>query len=126
MSDNLPNILLVEDDAISKDITTLFLKGLCNIEYADTGQLAIQMLKEKRYDGFLMDINLGRGLGGIEVVQAIKEIDHYSEVPIVAITAFAMAGDKEEFLAHGCTHYLSKPYTKNALITLMKEALKLS
>lgn len=51
-----------------------------------------------------MDINLGTGMSGTEAVGKIKQFDEYKDTPIVAITAFAMKGDKDEFLKAGCTH----------------------
>ncbi len=125
MEQKLPEILLVEDDIISKDITKLFLKDICNIDYAQTGVKAIEMLKNKTYNGFLLDINLGRGTSGIDVVHEIKRLPQYEAIPIIAITAFAMVGDREEFLEHGCTHYISKPFSKEALINLVKEVFNL-
>lgn len=126
MVNGLPNVLLVEDDPTSKDITKLFLRGICNIDYSPTGFQAIEMLGKRRYDAFLMDINLGRGMGGLEVAKEINHMPEYKGVPIIAITAFAMVGDKEEFLSSGCTHYISKPFTKNQLISLVKEALNIA
>ena len=68
-----------------------------------------------------MDINLGDGLSGLEVTKKIKKLKDYKETPIVAITAFAMEGDKEEFLSAGCTHYLSKPFSKSEFIELFNK-----
>jgi CheY-like chemotaxis protein len=70
-----------------------------------------------------MDINLVKGLSGIETAQRIKNLQAYKEVPIVALTAFAMSGEKEEILRSGCTHYLSKPFLKKDLVNLLKKIL---
>ncbi len=125
MSNDLPLLLLVEDDEVSKDIIIIFLKDVCNIEFAKDGPTAVEMLKNKKFDGFLMDINLGRGIGGIDVVHEIKKLPQYDNTPIIAITAYAMVGDKEEFLEEGCTHYISKPFLKSDLRKLVKEVLHL-
>ena len=66
-----------------------------------------------------MDINLRKGMDGIELTKVIRKIDGYQSTPIVAITAFAMGHEKEEFLSKGMTHYLSKPYVKNQLLSLL-------
>ena len=59
-------------------------------------------------------------LSGIETAQKIKSLSAYKDVPIVALTAFAMSGEKEEILRSGCTHYLSKPFLKKDLTNLLK------
>ena len=70
-----------------------------------------------------MDINLGKGLSGVETTEKIKNLKEYKNTPIVALTAFAMAGEKEEFLNFGLTHYLSKPFMKKDLVNLLKEII---
>lgn len=70
-----------------------------------------------------MDINLGTGMSGTEEVGKIKQFDEYKDTPIVAITAFAMKGDKDEFLKAGCTHYISKPFNRISIGWLVKKIL---
>ncbi|HDZ59149.1 MAG TPA: PAS domain S-box protein, partial [Ignavibacteriales bacterium] len=118
-----PEILLVENDDSSKEVTYLFLKDVCNLSFAVDGEDALNMVKEKYFDAILMDINLGSGISGKEVVKEIRKLDDYSDTPIVAITAFAMHGDKEEFIRAGCTHYLSKPFNKHNLLKLITTIL---
>ena len=125
-SDNIiiPDILLVEDDQISASVTELFLSNQFKIDSCKKAEAAIQMAKQKKYSAILMDINLGKGKSGLDAAKEIKLLREYSNVPIIAFTAFAMNGDKEEFLKAGCTHYMSKPFTKNELIDLIQKALK--
>jgi CheY-like chemotaxis protein len=85
---------------------------------------AIEKAKSMQYAAVLMDINLGLGTDGLKTAKFIKQIDSYKETPIVAITAFAMVGDKEEFLAAGCTHYISKPFEKKELIEMISGILQ--
>jgi CheY-like chemotaxis protein len=68
-----------------------------------------------------MDIDLGMGINGIETTQRIRKIPGYEKIPIVAVTAYAMTGDKEKFLAAGCSHYIAKPFPKDKLVSLVKE-----
>ncbi len=120
------NILYVEDDEDSRLIVKTILKDFCDIEYAGKGDEAIEMAKANNYLLILMDINLGKGIDGIETARKVREIPGYENIPIVALTAFAMKGDREEFLAGGCTHYLSKPFRKDDLrnlILMIKETL---
>jgi len=113
------DILYVEDDSDSRLIFKAILKDLCNIDFAESGDDAIEMAKNKEYSIIFMDINLGKGIDGIQTTKRLREIPDYKETPIFALTAFAMKGDREEFLEGGCTHYLSKPFKKDDLKNLV-------
>ncbi|MCW8822676.1 MAG: PAS domain S-box protein, partial [Ignavibacteriaceae bacterium] len=116
-----PKVLIVENDNASIDIIRLFLKDLCVVEFVDSGEKAYKLINENDYDLILMDINLGKGMSGTETTKEIRKIEKYKNIPIVAITGFAMRGDREEFLKAGCTHYLSKPFSRAKIIKLIKQ-----
>jgi len=116
-----PKVLIVENDNASIDIIRLFLKDLCVVEFIDSGEKAYKLINENDYDLILMDINLGKGMSGTETTKEIRKIEKYKNIPIVAITGFAMRGDREEFLKAGCTHYLSKPFSRAKIIKLIKQ-----
>jgi PAS domain S-box-containing protein len=118
-----PEILYVEDDPIAVDIVKTFIKDSYAVEIATSGKEGVEKAKAKIYSAILMDINLGRDMDGLEATKIIRTISGYKNVPIVAITAFAMVGDKEEFFEKGCTHYLSKPFTKKEFRELISEIL---
>ena len=113
-------ILYVEDDEISVKYVSTITKALYTIHSAKDSDEALNMIKQNKYDAILMDINLHRGMDGLELTKVIRKIDGYKSTPIVAITAFAMGHEKEEFLAKGMTHYLSKPFVKNQLLSLLE------
>ncbi len=115
--------LVVEDDAPSRILIEKCIKHLCNLEYAPNAEKALNMVKNKKYDFILMDINLGKGKDGIEATREIREMEEYKNTPIVALTAFAMDDDKEEFLKNGCTHYLSKPFKKLEIVQLVESII---
>ena len=115
----MKNILLVENDDMSIKLILYFLKDLYEIDVAKDGITALQMVKEKRYSAILMDIDLGPSINGLEVVSRINEFQEYKDVPIVAVTAYAAKGDENKFLAHGCNYYISKPFPKNKLLSLL-------
>ena len=119
----LPKVLYVEDDEISVHIVTRMLEGYCEIETAENAEIALHKAKENTYDAVFMDINLGKGMDGVKTTVLLKQMDAYTNTPIVALTAYAMMGDKEEFLEAGCTHYLSKPFTKKELLAVMRDVL---
>lgn len=117
-------ILVVEDDWVSRKFIEVVLKDYCLIEFALNGVDALEKIKNAKYDAILMDINLGRGMDGLTVTRLIREKEDYKSVPIAALTAFASQQEREEFLEKGCSHYLSKPFGKAALINLIKDMLK--
>jgi len=117
-------LLLVEDDQSNAGVIRFFLADLYEVDLALTGDEGINMAKKIKYEAILMDINLGSGMSGLEAAQKIKQIPGYVGTPIIAVTALAMRGDKEKFLAEGCTHYISKPFKKDDLIQLINKAVK--
>lgn len=119
-------LLVVEDDDINLSVIVAFLVKEYNIDTATNGLEAIEKANAKKFDAILMDINLGSGITGIDVVKTLRKNSEYANTPIIAITAFAMDGDKEEFLAGGCTDYISKPFTRNELLALIKKNLELN
>lgn len=119
----LPEILLVEDNPMNKEVTTIYLKKVCKVEYACDSQTALELVRKKKFPLILMDINLGGAVNGVDLRKMIKKIDGYEKVPMVALTGYAMKGDKEKLLEEGFTRYLSKPFLKTDLITLVEELI---
>ena len=70
-----------------------------------------------------MDINLGTGMNGIEVTKRIRQLPGYANVPVIAVTGYALFGDKEKLLSDGLTEYLPKPFDANELITIINKVL---
>ena len=68
----------------------------------------------------MLDINLGSGMDGVELMQKIRQIEYYKNIPIVAVTAYAADSDKAEFLTKGFSQYISKPFTQRELLALLK------
>lgn len=116
----MKKVLLVENDMASIELIKLFLKDKYEIDIAFSGVEGLEKVNQTKYDIILMDINLGAGMTGSELTKKIREIKSYKNTPIIAMTAFAMEGDKEEFLKAGCSHYLSKPFSKEELLTLLE------
>jgi CheY-like chemotaxis protein len=118
-------ILLVEDNLINQKITLLTLKPLVNtIDTAANGKEALDKFGTNNYDLILMDIKMPvmSGLIGTEKIRALESTTN-SHVPIIAITANAMIGDKEKCLSSGIDDYISKPYQPAALINKIKSML---
>jgi PAS domain S-box-containing protein len=115
------SVLLVDDDETNLLFTLNILHKHYRADTAIDGYKAIEKAGIKRYDIILMDINLGKGIDGIQAVHEIRKIKGYEKTPVVALTAYTLDGDKEEFLASGCTHYLGKPFSVNQLLNLLSE-----
>lgn len=73
-----------------------------------------------------MDINLGRSIDGLETTNQLRKLTGYLNIPIVAVTAYAGDEDKKEILSKGCSHYISKPYSRNDIIKLFKNIFEIS
>lgn len=112
-------ILYIEDDDYSIDVVTIMLRGLYSLDFARNANEAMQKVKRKGYDAILMDINLKKGLDGLQLTKLIRELPEYKDMPIIALTAYAMEKEKQEFLSKGLSHYLSKPFKKKDLVELL-------
>lgn len=117
----LPRILLVEDDPITNEVVQVYLRKKYIVDIALTEQQAINLIKTQKYFAVLLDINLGRGGSGLNVLKEIRKTPGLERLPVIAETAFAMKGDSQEFLDAGCNYYLSKPYLQPDLLELLEK-----
>jgi len=116
-------ILLVEDNLINQKITHLTLKPLVHsIDTASNGKEALDKFGTTSYDLILMDIQMPvmSGLVAAEKIRALESSTN-THVPIIAITANAMLGDKEKCISSGIDDYISKPFQPSALIDKIKK-----
>ena len=118
------SLLLVEDDEVNAKIILRFLEEEYKADWVKTGTEAIDLTARKKYDCFLMDISLKGELDGLMTAARIRKIPGYSLTPIIAVTAHAMVGDKEKYLNSGCSHYISKPFSKQELLFLLKKVFE--
>jgi|GEM_PF-1084011 PAS domain S-box-containing protein len=122
--DELPEVLLVEDNVINVEVVEHYLKGLCRLSSALDGEAAIKMISEKSFKLLLLDINLGNGFDGIEVLKEIKKREEYKDVPAIALTGYASDRNKKEFLENGFSGFLAKPFNKNELISIVNSVFE--
>ena len=118
-------ILLAEDDETTAfSISRLLEKSGLSVTVAHNGQEAVEMHEANDFDIILMDVSMPV-MDGIEACQRIRgsENSHKRDIPIIALTAYAMAGDKEKFLAAGMSGYLAKPVNMKILMQMMSETL---
>lgn len=114
-------ILLVEDNKVNQMVAKKIIEkaGLI-VEIANNGQEAIDMLDESDYDALLMDIQMPV-MGGLEATERIREQDRYRSLPIIAMTANAMTGDREKCLIAGMNDYTTKPVNPKKLIYMLSQ-----
>jgi two-component system cell cycle response regulator DivK len=102
-------VLVVEDERDNMDLFVQILRFHgCEVLKACDGREAINLTQQEIPDLILMDLSLP-ALDGWEATRAIKDIPEVSHIPVVALTAHAMVGDKERALEAGCDGYISKP-----------------
>lgn len=116
-------VLLIEDDEFCAYTVLRLMKNDFEIVHKFLGLEGIEEAKNNQYDIILLDIGL-KDINGVEVLNSIKSIPNYKDIPVIAVTAFAMLGDKEKFIAAGFSYYIAKPYLIKDFKDLMFEALK--
>lgn len=120
------NVLLVEDNLINQKIVLLSLKkSVKNVDIANNGKEALDKFGLVKYDLILMDIQMPI-MNGIVTTKKIRSIEKSTNThtPIIAITANALLGDREECLAAGMDDYISKPFQIETLIKKMESQLQ--
>lgn len=120
----LPTILYVEDDPIAIEMVGRMLRKVCKIDSTISAKEAIEKAGKQYYPLILMDVNLGRGLDGYQATAELRRMPQYKYIPIIALTAFAMLKDKEDAMRAGCTHYMSKPFKREAFVNMITELLQ--
>ncbi|HDO51861.1 MAG TPA: response regulator, partial [Rhizobiales bacterium] len=118
------HVLIVEDNDINQMLIAAYLEqfGLSH-ETAVNGKEAVNMMQRRRFDVVLMDIMMPV-MDGLEATKQIRALGApAAKVPIVALTANAMRGDRETYLAAGMDGYVSKPVSAADLFTALAEHL---
>lgn len=119
-----PSVLLVEDNEANVELVRLFTRGQFDLDVAKDGESSISLVKQNQYDCILMDINLGPGMDGIEVITLIRKIPSYATTPIIAVTGYTFRNEKEFIIAKGASHYIEKPFTRQQLLGILAEVVK--
>jgi two-component system, cell cycle response regulator DivK len=114
-------ILVVEDNELNMKLLNDVLEAH-GYEVMSTahGMVAVAWARQYRPDLILMDLQLP-DLSGLEATRRLKSDDETREIPVIAVTAFAMAGDEKKALDHGCDAYVSKPIVLRDFLNLIAE-----
>jgi CheY-like chemotaxis protein len=117
-------VLVVEDNPVNRRVFTHYLSSMGHVvTTASDGQEALSELGSAEYDIVFLDVQMPK-LDGIEVVRRLRAGEcgqRAATLPVVALTAYAMASDRERFLEAGMTGYLSKPVSMEALQTAISK-----
>ena len=116
-------VLIVEDDPRNMKLAMMTLKPygyelICAVD----GEEAVNTVFSEKPDIILMDMQLPK-ISGIDATKQIRENPDFKEIPILALTAYAMIGDEEKYIDAGCTAYMSKPINTRELPVKVAELL---
>lgn len=106
----MAKILLVEDEPDNRDLVRLTLEGAGHeVTTAATGEEGLERARAARFDLVLMDLSLPGEFDGLEATRRLRAEPTLARLPVVALTAHAMRGDRERALAAGCDEHIAKP-----------------
>jgi two-component system cell cycle response regulator DivK len=121
------NVYVIEDNEKNMKLFLAILKLIPDIEiFSETrGDAGLELIKSGNPDLIILDIQLPE-ISGIEICTELRKIEDFKEVPIIAVTSFAMKGDKERILAAGFNDYIAKPIKVAEFRELVKNILNVS
>lgn len=120
-----PKILYVEDHLESALLVRTLLKDKCQVDFTETYEETMEYLDKNNVDLILLDINLPGHKDGVDVIKDIRKSEKLKHIPVIALTAYALAGDREKLLNVGCDEYISKPMSKKELFDKLKKFIQL-
>ena len=119
----MKKIALVEDNADNRLLIQVLLEDLFDVACYENGQEALDGFAKVKPDLILLDISLPK-MDGNEVLRRIRADDSFSDLPVIALTAHAMTGDREKYLASGFDEYVTKPILdEDILISTIRRTL---
>lgn len=118
-------VLVIEDNLDNlRLISYALIRFGYEIIHAQSGEEGVEIAKKEKPLFIIMDINLP-GIDGLEATRKIREIEEIKNIPIIAITSFAMAGDRERILSAGCNGYFEKPIDPLTIVESIHKILKI-
>jgi two-component system, sensor histidine kinase and response regulator len=113
------NLLLVEDNEINRQVAQEMLEGFgLDVTTAENGEEAIELLNQAQFDGVLMDMQMPV-MDGVTATRLIRKNPHFSNLPIIALTANVMVSEQKEFMEAGITDYIGKPIDPDRLVATL-------
>jgi CheY-like chemotaxis protein len=118
-----PRILAVEDNSETQLLLEHLLKESFEVTVVAGVDDALDAVAEHSFDALLLDINLSEQRTGTDLLHLLREREDMTDVPAIALTAYAMPGDREDFLDAGFNQYVSKPFTRDDLTAAIETSL---
>jgi CheY-like chemotaxis protein len=116
-------VLVVEDNEINRKVAQLLLSAAgLDVAVASSADEAFDCLERERFDAVLMDVQMP-GTDGLEATRIIRKDPRWRELPIIALTAHSMRGDRERFLEAGMSDYMAKPIEEERLLATLRKWL---
>lgn len=120
----MTRVLVIEDNERNRYLISFILNGEgYSVIEAITGEEGVEMAEREHPDLVLMDIQLP-GIDGYEAIRRIRASPACGKVPIIALTSYAMTGDRERCLTAGCTGYVEKPINPDTVIDEIKKYIR--
>lgn len=118
------HVLLIEDNEQNRYLATFMMeRSGCSVTHAADGREALARARARQFDLILLDIQLP-GMDGYAVARALRAEDLQAGVPIVAVTSYAMSGDRDKALAAGCDGYIEKPIDSDTFMADIRRHLR--
>jgi CheY-like chemotaxis protein len=122
-STETPCILAVEDNSETQLLLEHLLKESFEVVVVPGVDDALKAVDDHSFDALLLDINLSEERTGTDLLHLLREREDVGDVPAIALTAYAMPGDREDFLEAGFDQYVSKPFTRSDLTDAIESSL---
>lgn len=118
-----PRVLAVEDNSETQLLLEHLLKKSYEVVVVASVDEALDTVADAYFDALLLDINLSEERTGTDLLHLLRERNDMDDVPAIALTAYAMPGDREDFLEAGFDQYVSKPFTRADLTDAIEKTL---
>jgi PAS domain S-box-containing protein len=121
--DGRPTILVVEDNDDTRMLLERILRSTYDVTAVGDARSALLAMNQQRFSGLVLDINLGGKETGADVLRIARSLPQYDGVFAIALTAYALPGDRERLLESGFSAYISKPFTRQSLMETLADGV---
>jgi PAS domain S-box-containing protein len=118
-----PRALVVEDNDDTRRLIALTLEPYYEVEATADAEAALALARRAWFDVLLIDVNLGTGLSGLDLLHELRTMSAYAYVPALVVTALSRPHDRERIMNHGFEGYLAKPFTRRELLHATESVL---